>query len=491
MITDKDTNEFYIKLLDIFKGSNAIAYRYFNESYAYRDMYSRMLKLNSVLSKYRHSQIVLYATKKFPAYAGIFSIFLSGNTWLPLSTDTPVARNMDILELADPRLVIHEGNLPGVLLDYFVGRKVDVVSFEQIFSEGAEEEFAVRSFKRDDIAYIMFTSGSTGIPKGVPMTHENYINFVKNVLEILPLGKNEVFSDFHEFAFDISIFSLFACVFTEGAFSPIIEQRDKIIPINHILENGVTIWSSVPSVINRIKTFRPKDKVETPIKIMFLCGEPLKFDVLKYCFNNMALDNVYNFYGLTETGVENFHHRCVPQDLEKYVNFGMAPIGKPLPGNYVTITNDKELCIGGCQISPGYLGNASPEKFEVIDNVRWCRTGDIVEKYDEVYFCKGRLDAQVKLSGYRVELMDIEAHIAKQDSVSQVVCFVNEGNARTTLVAVIKPESGIDFKAIQKNLEKELPTYMIPKDYMILENFPLNINGKVDRKKIREMYQNR
>jgi D-alanine--poly(phosphoribitol) ligase subunit 1 len=448
-----------------------------------------MRKLNVALADLQQQQIVLYASKKLPSYAAIFSIILSGNVWLPLSPEIPYTRNLEILDQTDAALLLYEGDsLDDSLSSHCARNNIKTLSMNTLLNSEGEREFELSEFKKDGLAYIMFTSGSTGTPKGVPMTHENYINFVNNALDILPLKEGDVFADFHDFAFDISIFYLFVFPMVRGAISPIMEQKDKVVPINHIVENAVTVWASVPSVINRIKMLRPNDPVETPIRIMFLCGEPLKLDVLTYCFDNMGLQNVYNFYGLTETGVENFYHPCRSEDLGKYEKYGMAPIGTPLPGNSVKITDEKELLIGGCQITPGYLGGRSPEKFENFDGARFCKTGDIVEEYEGVYFCKGRMDSQVKLSGHRVELMDIEAHIAKQDNVDQVVCFVDEGEGRSALVAAIKPEGAVDFKRIQNTLQKELPPYMIPRKHMLLQDFPVNNNGKVDRKKISEKY---
>ena len=488
MITDLKISQFYHELHDIIKQSPGTAYRYYDEVHTYKEMYDLMVRFNRVLSGYKNRHIVQYSSKKFPSYAAIFSIILSKNTWLPLSFDNPDQRNLEILKQTDPVLVFYDRELPQALSEYFADNGVKCISIDEIISEDEQTEFDLNGFSKDHIAYIMFTSGSTGTPKGVPMSHENYANFVHNVMKILPFEENEVFSDFHDFAFDISSFYLFAWIFSKGIISPIQADKDRIIPINHIIENEITVWSSVPSVINRIKAFRPNDQIETRIKVMFLCGEPLKFDVLKYCFENMSLKNVYNFYGLTETGVENFYHKCSPSDPEVFGDFGMAPIGKPLPGNEVKISAEKELCISGCQVTPGYLGGISADKFETIDNKRWYKTGDIAQEYDGYYFCKGRLDAQVKLSGYRVDLMDIEAHIARGKNVEQVVCFVCEKAGRSLLVAAIKPEGDIDFRQIQDRLSHDLPPYMIPKKHIILDTFPLNTNGKVDRKKIKAIY---
>lgn len=446
-----------------------------------------MVKINSVLKHFKRANIVVYGRKSFSTYCTIFSIFLSQNIWVPLSELAPPARNLSMAETTTPALILTDGSgFPGAVSDYAAKSNIPVENIEEIIQQEAGEEFILGDFLADDLAYIMFTSGSTGIPKGVPMTNANYINFVENALEILPFEKHEVFSDYHGFSFDISIFYLFCAVFTESAFAPIIENEERFFPLNNIIENRVTVWSSVPSVITRIQMIRKDDIIDTPIKIMFLCGEPFKLDVLKFCYNNLGIKHVYNFYGLTETGVENFYHKCSISDLQKYEMKGFVPIGRPLKGNDILLDADNQLLISGVQVTPGYLGNRETERFAEIDGKRWYKTGDIVQRYEDVYFCKGRMDSQLKLGGYRVELMDIETHIRRYPAVTDAVCFVT-GTDSETLVAAV--ESGIlDEKGLKAYLKECLPPYMVPKKLFQLNEFPKNANGKTDRKKIKLLY---
>jgi acyl-coenzyme A synthetase/AMP-(fatty) acid ligase len=448
-----------------------------------------MLKLNSLLKKYDKENIAIFTRKSLNAYSAIFSTVLSGNVWVPISPEQPAARIIKMFDIAKPKAVLIEEELPEDVRKYLEGGKITIIQITDLVESNPEANFESFEFSKEDIAYIMFTSGTTGVPKGVPVTHENYINFVQNVLEVLPFGENEVFSDYHDFAFDISIFYLFACILTKSAFAPIKKEQDKVLPINHIIKNKVTVWSSVPSAINMIKTFRPKDKIPTQIKIMFLCGEPLKPELLEYCFNNMELKNVYNFYGLTESGVENFFHKCRRDYMGKYRKVGSVSIGEPLSGNKVMITGEKELLISGCQITPGYLKGISPDKFIDIDREKWLRTGDIVEVHDNLYYCKGRMDSQIKIAGYRVELMDIEAHLDSKKEIVESVCFLNDSGRGKQLVAAIKAKSEIKTKELLLELSNELPAYMVPKDIFIVKSMPLNSNGKVDRKKLMTIVQ--
>jgi len=270
--------------------------------------------------------------------------------------------------------------------------------------------------------------------------------------------------------------------------APIKKKDERIYPLNHIQQNKITVWSSVPSVISCMQRFRPSEQLANDLNIMFLCGEPFSLDVLKYVYKNLNVEHVYNFYGLTETGVENFCHPCSRQDLEKFESKGFVPIGLPLKGNAVKITEEKELLLSGCQITPGYLGGIGKERFEETEGVRWYHTGDIVEYDQGVYFCKGRLDSQVKIGGHRIELMDIESNIRKFKDVKSTVCFVDEAGSAGRLVCAVECAVDLDLSILSSWLEDKIPDYMVPRKIFIVDQMPVNHNGKIDRKAIKEIY---
>lgn len=485
-------NEFYAKLLASFRDSERDAYVYYGERYTFRDLYGRMLKINGFLAARRQQRIVLYGSKNVNVYAALYAIVLSGNVWVPFTPGYPANRLLEMMSALDASVIMYDEELPAALSDYAAKSGIETVNVNSLVNgRGAGAEFAAIDRRDSDLAYIMFTSGSTGAPKGVPMTNINYINFVNNAMDILPFRKGEVFSDYHDFAFDISIFYLFCAPLSESAISPIRKDEERIFPVKHFQDNEITVWSSVPSVISRIQRLRPDERIENKFRILFICGEPFSLSVLRYCYENLNAENVYDFYGLTETGVENFYHKCSKDDLTRFEDRGFVPIGKPLKGSDIMVTPDKELLLSGCQVTPGYLRGIEAARFEAIDGKRWYHTGDIVEMFEGVYFCKGRVDSQVKLSGYRVEMMDIEVHVRRYPGVKEAVCFVDDSGKVKTLVCTYEPEkaSAVDIKAMRASLAAALPDYMVPKKFCPIDDMPRNNNGKLDRKRVRERYQ--
>lgn len=484
-----DVNAFYRRLRKALERGETKAYRHYGQSYSYAELWDQVGRFIRTLSRQRRQRVLVYGGKSLTAYAAIYGILLSDNVWVPMTPEQALGRNRDIMELTEATLLLSDDSLPEELATLAAQRGIRVMSFAEILA-GEPLAGELPAFKPDDEAYIMFTSGSTGRPKGVPMTHANYIPFVLNALDILPLGQGEVFSDYHDFAFDISIFYLFCAPLSGGCLAPVTSLADRVLPLRFIRENAVSVWSSVPSVMARIAQAHPDIPPLGELRVAFLCGEPFSLPVLRYCQEVLGIPHVYNFYGLTETGVENFHHACRIDDVERYAEYGFVPIGQPLPGNAMAVTEDKELLLSGPQLTPGYLGGVGNERFELRDSQRWYHTGDIVEEHQGVWFCKGRLDSQVKLSGYRIELMDIEVHLRRQPGVAEAVCFIEESRGRRRLAGVVKPVADcmLDTDALRHQLAAELPAYMVPARLVEVADIPLNANGKIDRRQVRELH---
>lgn len=460
-----------------------------DERVSYPLLFAAVRRIAFRLQGLRGRTIVVQADKSLAAYAAVFGVLLSGNAWIPLSPAVPPARAAAILRMTGAALLLTDRDPPPEVAEAAAEIGADIETLG-IAHDGEAPDLVLPRFDDDAIAYVMFTSGSTGTPKGVPMTHANYIAFVRNALALLPLGPDDVFSDFHDWAFDISIFYLFCAPMVGAALAPSVRAIDRVAPLRYIQDCGITVWSSVPSAIARIRQMHPDDQPATPLKVMFLCGEPFSLKVLDYCLHALRAPHVYNFYGLTETGVENFWHCCAASDLTDFEPWGFVPIGQPLPGNDIAIGPDKELLLAGCQITPGYLGGVGADRFLVQDGRTWFRTGDMVEQHLGQYFCKGRMDSQVKLAGYRIELMDIEVNIKRAAPVEEAVCFVIDRDGRQQLAAALlpRPNAALDIAALKRRLAELLPAYMVPARMVVVEQLPVNANGKIDRRRVRDLY---
>jgi acyl-coenzyme A synthetase/AMP-(fatty) acid ligase len=482
--------DFYKTLYGTISNSSRDAYVYSGERHSYADMHREMTCINSALSGISKKRIALFARKGFSTYNALFAILLSGNTWIPVNPDIPEARNLDMIRLAEPELILIGDELSPEIAEYAAAKDCEVITLEDLISAGEETEFIFEDFAEDDVAVIFFTSGSTGLPKGVPMTHGNYIPTVRNILHILPYQKGEVFGDYHDLGFVLSVGYLFTCVLTESAFCPAIEDVERMAPIAHLIRNKITVLVTVPSTMARIRTMKRDGIDDHSLRIICLAGEPLHLDILEYCFDKLGVDNVFDFYGSTEVGCWIFHHPCSRDDLDKYGDLGTVPIGRPLAGNEVRLSEQGELQISGPQVTPGYLSGENTEKFLEIDDKCWFAMGDKVLERDGVYICKGRLDSQVKIDGYRIELMDTEAHLRNLDGVDQAVCFVTQVGGHDAIVAGLVGNRECQIQEVREQMKEKLPSYMIPRKVFLIEKIPLNKSGKIDRIAVQANYEN-
>ncbi|MBF0369120.1 MAG: AMP-binding protein [Magnetococcales bacterium] len=482
-------DRYYQKLHQALTPSPRICYRYGEDQRDYGEMHRVICQVKGLLADFNQRPVVIYSQKSFEAYGAIFATILSGNIWVPLSPDLAVNRNLDILKMVPPALVLMDCDLPSQIADHLQEQNIPVWNLGQLAqSPIPPREIPPPRFDPDGIAYIMFTSGSTGTPKGVPMSHLNYIHFIENCLNILPFQSGDVFADYHDFAFDISIFYLFCFPLVQGAIAPVMTPRERVMPAGFMQQNDITVWASVPSVIDRVRKLHPS--LNTSIRIHFLCGEPFALPVLNYCQEGMKVPHIYNFYGLTESGVENFHYRCQPGDVERFEAFGFVPIGTPLPGNEVDVSEEGELLLSGCQLTPGYLDGVGADRFFERDGKRWFRTGDLIAHHEGLTFCKGRIDSQIKHRGYRIELMDVEVNLKRHSQIRDVICFQFQHHGRSLLVAVVQMPPGETINPIQlkQTMGDQLPLHMLPDRIYPIDTFPENANGKKDRKAVRERF---
>ncbi len=355
--------------------------------------------------------------------------------------------------------------------------------------------------------YILFTSGSTGEPKGVVITLANLEHFVAWMLaEQRFAAPGETFLNQAPFSFDLSVMDLYASLATGGTLFSI--TKDHVANLKALYAafrvSALTTWVSTPSFAQLCLIERTFAEPMLPHLRRFLfCGETLAPETAAQLLDRFPLAEVWNTYGPTEATVATTSVRITREVLEKC---SPLPVGAAMPGTRVVILGENggrvsdgergEIVIAGPNVSPGYLGRAdlTAQAFFDLDGTRAYRTGDWGRERAGQIFFEGRRDSQVKVNGYRIELGDLEANLRALPEIADAVVLPVEKQGRidalaaVVVLAVEKTGSDFAFTAqLKTRLGERLPAYMIPRKFLYVDAFPMTANGKADRRKLGEM----
>ncbi len=364
-----------------------------------------------------------------------------------------------------------------------------------------------RRVSRDDPFYILFTSGSTGEPKGVVITLANLEHFVAWMLaEQRFAAPGETFLNQAPFSFDLSVMDLYASLATGGTLFSI--TKDHVANLKALYEafrvSALTTWVSTPSFAQMCLIERTFAQPMLPHLRRFLfCGETLAPETASQLLERFPQAEVWNTYGPTEATVATTSVRITREVLAKW---SPLPVGAAMPGTRVVILGENgervsdgergEIVIAGANVSPGYLGrdDLTAKAFFDLDGARAYRTGDWGRERAGQIFFEGRRDSQVKVNGYRIELGDLEANLRALPEIADAVVLPVEKHGRIDALAAVVvlavEKSGSDFAftaQLKTRLGERLPAYMIPRKFLYVDAFPLTANGKADRRKLAEL----
>jgi amino acid adenylation domain-containing protein len=473
-----------------------------NKYYTYNQLWQITKQIHQQLcAEKQHLRIGVYCTNDIETYAAILAINLYGAAYVPLNNKFPISRNKKIIEECEVQLILtseKDENLKE-LKQQVDAKFITVVDTSNAKSIEIKNEIGINQNDYQKVeqpyVYILFTSGSTGEPKGVPTSKTNANHFFQYFLKNYNFNEKDRFLQAYELTFDVSVFSFFMPLMVGGCCYVLPNNGIKFIhTIEYLLKYKITVVSMVPTTIRYLENYLPEIKLPD-LCYSFFSGDVLHHNLAVKWSNAIPNAVIHNFYGPTETTIVCTRYVFNAKQSEKESVNDIVPLGKAFEGMEFIIIDENnaptqkgELCFSGTQVINSYLNNTNEDRFLTYQQKQFYKTGDIasVNEFENLIFY-GRRDSQVKINGYRIELTEIENAISKILDTKCIALAKKNNNSLNQLIVFIE-EKKVDEKELKKKLGTILPDYMIPNQFVVVEKFILNINGKIDKQHLSDTY---
>ncbi len=457
-------------------------------SYSYSDLYYKIAGIQALLLKskvQKNDIVVVNVYNDIETYASILATWFLEATFVPINTKHAKKRN--------------------VLIENQINYKVKLSSNQNDENSiCTKDAFAnnkiINHSSLDQILYILFTSGSTGVPKGVPISHKNLHHFIVDFNKEFTLQKNDKFLQIYDLTFDASVHCYVLPLFLGASIFTVSQNKIKYLEAYKIMEKQqITFAKFPPSVLTYLQAFF--NRIQLPnLKFSLLGGESLDASLAQKWQSCIPNATIYNVYGPTEATI-NTHVFNFTKNYNATKNYrGTVAIGKPFGSNKAFIVNNKneilpkntkgELCLSGKQLTKGYFNDPEKNKtaFFYINNQKVYKTGDIALQDDDGDFIfYGRKDHQVQIQGYRVELQEIE-EIAKQfGNALHYVAVAVKNKLAVNHIVLFAENLQEDTKKLHQFLQNNLPNYMVPFKIVTLNKFLQTTSGKIDYNNLKEI----
>ena len=480
---------------------NKVAFIDQNKKITFAETKHQALCIANAISKLRNvrrTPILVYLPKSVECITAFMGILYSGNFYTPTDVRFPFPKVQSVLDVLNPSLIITDTQNKVKLLENGVSGDLilDINSVDYSVAELDSTDY-LKCIISTDPVYTFFTSGSTGVPKGVIINNLSILDYIDWASQKFNIGTDTIMGNQSPFYFDIStqdIYTTLKC----GATLVIIPEAYFIFPIKSlqfINEHNINYLYWVPSAFINVSKLDLLSEVSLPnVHTMIFGGEVMPVKHLNYWIKHVpSLKCIANVCGPTETTV---NYSCYIVD-RKFNDDEVLPLGSPIPNRELLLLDDNlkpvkepnalgELYVRGIALSPGYYDNPDKTNEMYVQNPlnslypeKVYRTGDLAyynERNELVY--AGRKDFQIKHMGYRIELGEIEAAALSCSGITQSCCFYDK-KSQQIILCYVGNSTPLEVKQF---LTQKLPVYMIPKKYLVYEKFPYNDNGKIDRK---------
>ncbi|OYX22754.1 MAG: AMP-dependent synthetase [Flavobacteriales bacterium 32-35-8] len=471
--------------------------------YTYHDFANEIKKIRqAIVTTIEASEklIGLVTNDDIQTYASIIALWLEGKAYVPVNPENPIDRNYHIFESTQTKYVLDSSK-----------EKTIYIAFKVINTTDLKETYPnlnPKDFSGDNLAYILFTSGTTGNPKGVPITFNN-VQALVDAIDAEPdfnLNSTDRCLQMFELTFDFSVVTYLFPLLSGSCMYTIPKEAIKYFYVFKLIkEKKLTVLTMVPSIINYLRPYFHEIN-EPSVRYCSFGGGALHSDIAREWSSCLPNCKIFNYYGPTEftvySGFYPYH-----KDTHTKAHNGIVAIGTPQKNTLYILVNETnedvpigvtgELCLGGPQITPGYWKDEERNNTRFFtreehgETIRYYKTGDLCIKDDDGDFLYvGRADFQVKIRGYRVELSEIEYHAKtkSKEKVNMVALDIENtlGNAEIALAIESEP---FDTTEIFNHMKSKMPGYMIPTHIEFIKEFPHSINGKIDRKKLKTYFK--
>ncbi len=501
------------------KNKNFTAIQNEKESVTYGELFQLVIKLSNKMISDKiqlGDTIAIGNTKKICSFAMMLACLRIGVSYVNIDTKAPLNRNQNIINICKPKKIFFDCKKNSKYIDQLCqitnSKSIEILAYEKLSKANLGINKVNQNFKNkflvdsSTIAYIMFTSGSTGVPKGVAVTHQNILHFIAWGSNRFKIKNYDRFANLNPMYFDNSVFDFYISLFSGACILPVSREllNKPLKLISYINKMKCTIWFSVPSLLIYLMTMKVLTLNNLAcLRLIIFGGEGYpKIELLKL-FNEFSSNaEIVNVYGPTECTCICSSHKLSKKDFQKLD--GLPSLGKLNQNfDYLILNDDNkrskfgELCLIGPNVSAGYFNDIVLTNkcfINIKDQSRFMKrmykTGDLVKEISKNLYFIGRKDNQIQHLGYRIELEEIENYLVKLEKISQAaVLYIKNYTTHGKIIGFVSSLENLKQENIKKHLKKDLPDYMIPERILVFTKLPKTPNGKIDRKALSKNYQ--